>query len=188
MTNNEKSTKSDSLVVDDPYERINPETGKRPRVRVAANLRDDRLGYMKARRQISESQFAAGRKFQLIHEQTLIGRIRAIDPTRDRVDGGRLPEAINDQQMTASREYDKARDRLGVEGHLLVVAVLLEGKSLEQLATEAVGHKANWYHVKKLSRRFRECLDSLAGLWQFAPEPHHAATTQSRKTIRTWRK
>lgn len=181
------TTTNDSLVVDDPFEKVNPKTGKRPKIRVAANLRNDRLGYMFSRRLVSHAQYAAGRKWQLVHEQTTVGRIRAIDPTREPVDDSRIPDVLNDSMLKASKELDRARQRLGTEGHLLIVAVLVDGKSLEELATEAVGREANWYHVKKLGRRFRECLDTLAGLWGFAPDPHHSASTSNRKAIRSWR-
>ena len=59
--------------IDDPYE---------PGAKIIAfqSLRDSPLNYMRARGQIDEAQYNAGKKLQEFYERSQIGGLRAIDP------------------------------------------------------------------------------------------------------------
>lgn len=172
------------LLVDDPFEtpRINRDGSlEQPKRVVAANLRDDRLGYMFSRKQISQAQYAAGRKWQLVYERSTLARIRGMDPTREKVDVSSRADPLTASVQAAMEAYDYARAQLGTRAPL-VFAVLADGKTLRQIA----GEESNWYQVKLLMQDFRAALDVLAGLWGFAPMPD--ATPKRKSKIRSWRK
>src|SRR5262249_51218620 len=75
-----------AIDVDDPY-------GQRgDKVTVLRQTRGDPLGRLHAHHQIDDAQYHAGRAYQGDRERADRGA-RAIDPTKEAVDGGRLPEA-----------------------------------------------------------------------------------------------
>jgi hypothetical protein len=78
------------IEVEDPYER-----GEM--IVVSRQLRGDPLGRLHAHGQIDQAQYNAGRAFQFDWETAERGA-RAIDPTKEAVDGGQMPEPITDGQ------------------------------------------------------------------------------------------
>lgn len=151
-------------VVSDPYS----ETGEK--IKVTRSLRDDPLAAMYEREQIDDAQFAAGRKWQLLHGKSTIGSIKAIDPGKEAVDGGIMSEPITDMQIAAFQELAKCAGELGFFGNRLVFAVLGEGKQINEAAREF--RLSADYEVRYLGRRFRECLETMAIFWQFAAEKY----------------
>src|ERR1700760_3482336 len=77
------------IEVDDPYATREGET-----IVVLRQLRNDPLARLHNHRQIDKAQYLAGRRYQRDWEIAERGA-RAIDPTRERVDGGALPEALS---------------------------------------------------------------------------------------------
>ncbi len=116
-------------------------------IKVLRSIRDDPLAGMLSRDQIDTAMFEAGRLWQKYYEHSEIGGISAIDPTKEAVDGGRIPEPITDRQIEAIRELGNADKELGEYGASIIRDVL--GRH-------------------QLGRRLRECLDTLAHLWNFA--------------------
>jgi hypothetical protein len=151
-----------AIIVDNPYA-IEP--GEKS---VAMRTtRNDPLGNLHARKQIDEAQYQAGRAFQSDWEQAERGP-RAIDPSKEAVDGGRMPEAITEGMRKAVVRLNGAQRRLGVDGAAIVQAVLVSGQTCAQVA-EARGLRGpNW--EKYFGKRFRECLDCLALVYGFAME------------------
>src|SRR3974390_2897019 len=78
-----RDTETAVEVVDDPYG-----PGK---IDVVRSVRDDPLAGLRARRFIDEAQFVAGRHWQQCWEDSEIGQVRAIDTTKEPVDGGKGP-------------------------------------------------------------------------------------------------
>lgn len=107
-------------IVADPY------SDKGENIQVTRSLRDDPLAGMLSRRQIDEAQFQAGRKFQFTHEQSTIGRLRAIDPGKEAVDGGLPPDFLTSGQMQAFKTLSGMRRCLGPDGYRLLFDVLCE--------------------------------------------------------------
>lgn len=136
------------------------------KVRVARNLRDDPLAGMLARDQIDVAQFEAGRRWQRYHERATIGSVGAIDPTKEAVDGGCIPEPITDGQIEAQTHLNAAREALGSYDTVLVYMVLGERKSLTEVADH--WRMSSDLERKYLGRRFRDSLETLASLWGFA--------------------
>jgi hypothetical protein len=147
-------------VVDDPYSTLGE------KITVLRSVRDDPLAGMHSRRQIDDAMLAAGRMWQRYHEHSEIGGVSAIDPAKEAVDGGRIPEPITDRQIKAFRELARADRELGQEGCALVRDIL--GK---RMSIGAAAHRRGLTSVRQityLGRRFRESLDILAKLWGLA--------------------
>jgi hypothetical protein len=146
-------------VVDDPLE-------LGAKLKVLRSVRDDPLAAMHSRGQIDTAMFAAGREWQLHHENTQIGSIGAIDTTKEAVDGGRIPEPITDRQIKAIRKLGEADRELGPFGSALTRSVLGTRLSIAEVAIQHKYTTAREHNY--LSHRFRECLDTLAKLWGYA--------------------
>jgi hypothetical protein len=145
--------------VDDPYE----EGGK---IVVLRSTRNDPLADMKSKGQIDDCDYVAGRHWQAAWENAEIGGVRAIDPTREAVDGGRMPELLTDTQRRAVQDLKAARGALGQEGHLLIRDVLSAGMSITQAAcSRGLLSEADRRYIGK---RFRECLSTLAVRFGYA--------------------
>ena len=118
-------------------------------------------------RQIDEAQYQAGRAFQSDWEKAERGP-RAVDPTREYVDGGQSREPITEGQRKAVLRLNRAERELGADGSALVHDVLVQGLTMEQVGQRRGLCTKRWSDY--FSRRFRECLDRLALLYGFATE------------------
>lgn len=104
------------------------------KVRTERALRDDPLGQMHQRRQIGESQYAAGRRFQATWEAAGTP-LRSPGDIREHVDGGRgASDGITDQRMAAGKELASWRSILGRDGYSLVEAVLIDKHTIREIA------------------------------------------------------
>jgi hypothetical protein len=145
--------------VDDPYE----PGGK---IVVLRSTRHDPLAEMQAKGQIDQCDYVAGRHWQAAWENAEIGGVRAIDPGREMVDGGRLPELLTDTQRRAAQDLSAARGALGHEGHALICDVLGRGMSITQAACNR--GLVSEVDRKYTGKRFRECLSTLAVRFGYA--------------------
>jgi hypothetical protein len=114
------------MEVDDPYER-----GEK--IVVSRQLRGDPLGRLHAHGQIDQAQYNAGRAFQFDWETAERGA-RAIDPTKEAVDGGQMPEPITDSQAAARVRLVEIQRELGRRIFRVVHAAVIHGMSMEQIA------------------------------------------------------
>jgi hypothetical protein len=134
---------------------------------VLRSLRDDPLARMQDRRQIDQAQYTAGRYWQSAYELAEVGGARAIDPTREAVDGGQIASAtISDAQARAFQTLAKGSRAVGMLGESVLRDVLAHGMFPEQVA--AARGFANQRSVDFYSRLFRECLEGLAVVYGFA--------------------
>lgn len=146
-----------TVVVDDPYER----GGK---IESVASLRDDILRHLRVREEIDDAQFEAGRRYERYIEQSQIGSVKAMDPTKEPVDGGgAFVESVTDRQIAAVRELSEANRILGRRGELLVRRVLVERRRFKEIAIST--ERNDIAHVRRV---FFECLDELAVFWNLA--------------------
>lgn len=128
---------------------------------VTRNLRGDTLAYMLDRRQIDKCQFEAGRKWQTLFEAAGIGGIKAMDTTKEPVDGGgTVSEGITDRVKEAVRGLARADAAVGLNGVFLIRDVLGTGLTLDQVATSR--GMISKTDRDRLGWRFRGCLDELA--------------------------
>jgi hypothetical protein len=118
---------------------------------------------MLARGSIDLAQYAAGREWQRYWEDAQIGTVRAIDPTREPVDGkGPQRSPYTEKQREAMSELRSVMAKLGYEGNRLVRDILGDRMPLE-LAAQHRGRSR-----KYIGLRFRETLETMAKVWGFA--------------------
>lgn len=141
-----------SIEVDDPYE-----PGEQ--ITVLRQLRGDPLGRLHSHHQIDDAQYTAGRCYQRDWEVAERGA-RAIDPTREAVDGGRLPEPLTDKQQSARVRLIRVRAELGRLIRPVMDNVLIERMSIETVAIMQGRSGARWANY--YGRMFRDGLDVLA--------------------------
>lgn len=118
------------------------------------------LEYMRARGQIDDAQYQAGKQLQEYYEQAEIGGVRGIDITKEFVDGGRMAETLTEKVQRAVKEIQRLERKLGQEGTELARHVLCGGFSIRQCA-EMRGADSRYY-MKYTGIRFREVLETLA--------------------------
>jgi hypothetical protein len=146
--------------VDDPYE----VGGK---IIVMRSTRDDPLADLHARHMIDEAQYQGGRAFQATFELAERGA-RAIDFTREAVDGGLMPEPLTEAQRRATKQLVFVYRTLGKNGSDLVHDVLVHNMTRAQVASKRNLAGKRWEEFYGM--RFRECLDCLALAYGFAME------------------
>lgn len=143
-----------TAVADDPYE-------PGAKLTVLRSLRDDPLAAIHNAKQIDQAQFVAGRHWQRAFELTEVGGVRAVDLTRERVDGGAIPQpTLSDVQIRAFGDLKRATAALGLEGESLVKDFLGRSLTLRDIAARrgANSERERGY----IGWRLRECLDTLA--------------------------
>lgn len=142
-----------SIDVQDPF----GENGEK--ITVLRQLRCDPLARLHSHHQIDEAQYNAGRCYQRDWETAERGA-RAIDPTKEAVDGGRLPEPLTDQQARARMRLVSMSRELGREMRRLANAVLIDGQSIEAYSIGQGRSGARWANY--YGKLFRDGLDVLA--------------------------
>jgi hypothetical protein len=135
---------------------------------VLRSIRNDPLGRLHSHHQIDESQYQGGRAFQGDWEKAERGP-RAVDTTREYVDGGERREPITESQRKAVLRLSRIERELGADGSALVHEVLVLGMTMEQVAQRRGLRTKRWSDY--FARRFKECLDRLALIYGFAT-PH----------------
>jgi hypothetical protein len=145
-----------TIMVDDPQA-----ARRGAKITVLRHLRSDPLARLHAHRQIDEAQYRAGRKFQRDWEAAERGT-RAMDFTRERVDGGEpAAEPLVERQVRARKRLQDRERALGRTMHRVVHAVLVEGMSMETLGKVLFGREGE-ASAKYYGRLFRDALDVLA--------------------------
>src|SRR4051795_412846 len=107
------------------------------------SIRNDPLGRQHAHRQIDEAQYQAGRAFQNDWEKAERGP-RAVDPTREYVDGGQMREPITEGQRKAVLRLNRTERELGADGAALVHEVLILGLTMEQISQRRAVRGQRW--------------------------------------------
>jgi hypothetical protein len=119
-----------------PVEVLDPYGGGK--ILTMRSVRDDPLGSLHAHRQIDDHQYEAGRRYERDVEVSEQG-LRAIDPTKERVDGGLPPEPLSEAQQDASRSRKGAETAMGLIGAPIAHDILINGMSNGQVALKRAG-------------------------------------------------
>jgi len=149
------------IEVDDPFE-------FGAKISTVRSIRNDPLAALHSRQQIDEAQYHAGRAYQHDFETAERGP-KAIDPSKEAVDGGIIPEPITEAQRKAVMRLNRAERQLGQNGSSLAHDVLITGLSMQQVGERR--QMTSEAELKYLGRRFRECLDCLALVYDLAMHP-----------------
>lgn len=130
-------------------------------LRVYRNVRGDTLAQMRCRGQIDEHQYEAGRMWQRFYEDAEIGGIKAMDTTKEPVDGGgQLADPLTEKVRRAVKALARADAAVGFHHIGLIRDVLGSGRTIAELAElRGMTSKAD---KEYLGRLFRGCLDALA--------------------------
>ena len=151
-----------SVEVDNPFFTPGSPRHVPRRVHAVRSLRDDPLARLHDRRQISESEFRAGRDFQKLLEEAELGRVRTNDPSREPVDGGvSFRDGLSDREVRAFRQLARLWPVLGKDGSAILRAFLGERQFLARIAATR-GLAPDQQTLRYLGRRIRECLATLA--------------------------
>jgi len=156
-----------SVEIDDP---LALELGEK--IVAIRSIRNDPLARLHSHRQIDGAQYRGGRAFQDDWEKAERGP-RAVDPTREYVDGGQAREPITERQRRAVLRLNRVEHELGADGVVLVHEVLVLGLTMEQIGQRRGLRGQRW--MDYFSKRLRECLDRLAQTYGFAtrnPKPN----------------
>lgn len=146
--------------VDNPDWRpdLEGEKGFPRKVRAAVNIRESAVGTLAARKLIDEAQAEAAIHFRRHWETTGGVGARAIDYSRDKVDGGRIADPIDVAQMRAAKKLAEAKEELGTRNYELVRSVCGEGRAMTEI-----------YSTKRdrltATDNLRASLDDLARIW-----------------------
>ena len=151
-----------TIEIDDP---LALEPGDR--IVTLRSIRNDPLARLHSHRQIDEAQYRGGRAFQDDWEKAERGP-RALDPSREYVDGGQFREPVTERQRKAVLRLNRAERELGADGSALVHDILILGMTMEQVGLRRGLRSQRW--IDYFARRFRECLDRLALMYGFAME------------------
>ncbi len=147
--------------IDDPFE-------SGAKITAIRSTRNDPLAGLHARQQIDEAQYQGGRAFQKDFETAERGP-RAIDPSKDCVDGGMLPEPITEAQRKAALKLKRVYAKLEQDGSALVHDVLINGLSFRQIAGARGFEGRRWEEF--FGSSFQICLHKLSYVYGFATEP-----------------
>ena len=141
------------VIVDDPYE-------AGAKVVAFQNLRGDTLALLQAQGRIDGAQYEAGKQMRRFYECSEIGGVKAMDPSKVKVDGGGVSETLTEQVQQAIQEVLRLEKALGKEGAALSRDILLVGLTVKQCATAR--NLFDERGRKWLGLRFREVLETLA--------------------------
>lgn len=146
--------------VDDPLE----QGGK---LIVMRSTRNDPLAGMHARKTIDEAQYWGGRAFQRDFELAERGP-QAIDPGKEYVDGGMVPEPITEAQQKAAKMLGRVYEALDQDGSALIHDVLIHAQSYRQIAAARGFSGERWEKFFGMSVHLH--LHTLAWVYGFAKE------------------
>jgi hypothetical protein len=161
------------VVVDNPYHSpSHPTSSTNPlRIPVTRNRRESGISELAAKGALNSAQVAAADKFRALFEAMGGAGARAIDPAKECVDGGRIPDPISTRAFQAGVELKKAAEHLtrthGEYGYRLVRYVAGEGRRIPDL-TETKRQRLT------MVDNLRMYLDALAEFWGFQTKQRRA--------------
>lgn len=134
-------------------------------VQVAINPRESGIVTLAARGLLDQAQEAAADRFRALWETLGGAGAKAIDYSREAVDGGAAADPISLRQVAAGRSMAKAmqalKDQHGDYGCRIVVHIAGQGHSVHDLAETRRQRDT-------LTDNLRSCLDLLARHWGYA--------------------
>lgn len=144
-----------TVVVDDPYDRSGG------RIKATVSLRDDILRHLHERKEIDDALLMAGRKYERLLEIMQVAPLRAMDTTKEPVDGGGWSgDVFTNEQFNAVRDMGAAETKLGERNAKLVRKILHDRMKFKE-----VSPSLDRYDIAHVRQTFFSCLEDLAELW-----------------------
>jgi len=152
--------------VADPH--FDPAYEKQPRtVAVAVNIRESSIAQMHARGQIDDAQQVAADRLRAVIERAGLCGARGLDPTRERVDGGRRNDGFTEARLDAARELTLLARELGKIGYPVCFLVCGERLSVRELARRMLSRPAKQRELDYYGKLLRDHLDVLCFHWGY---------------------
>jgi hypothetical protein len=153
-------------MVDNPHWRpdLEGEKGIPRKVEVTKNVRESTISVLASRKGkdnkplIEPQQVMAADRFRAYWEATGGVGARAIDYSREYVDGGRIAEPIDEAQMNAAKRLNAARAEIGARAFDLLVAVCGQGLGMLDLFESKRDRLT-------ATDNLRNALDDLSRIW-----------------------
>jgi len=142
------------------------------KVPALVNVRESAVASLEARGQLDECQVKTADAFRAYWEATGGVGARAIDYTREYVDGRGAIDPLPERRLTASEKLRDAKTHLGWRNYDLVAKVCGEGRSFRELATSRRERDT-------MADNLRSSLDDLAVLWKLATRPSRDVTRRN---------
>lgn len=129
------------------------------------NFKESAISLLASKGVLVAHQVAAADRFRQLYEDVGGAGAKALDYTKEPVDGGGRTDPISVVQLTAGLELKRAssvlRRRYGDEAHKLVIAIAGEGKSIHDFCQTRRQRDT-------MTDNLRTYLDCLAELWGYA--------------------
>ena len=142
--------------VDDPYE-------PGAKITAAVNVRHDVVLWMLNRKEIDLAEYAAGEKFRSLMEKAGMTGAKAVDFSREPVDGRGAQKDMAVPALEAAKELAMAHAEIGADAYK-VLWLVVGLNSPEWMQDD----KVNWRKRKVARAGVKNSLNSLAKLWGFA--------------------
>lgn len=142
--------------IDSPYE----STRHLGQERVAVNMKESPSEYYYRRGWIDGAHRQASDKFRRLYETAGGSGVKAMDYTKEPVDGGSITDGITDAKVRSAKQLAEAHDVLGQSGYKLVESVSGHGSWIKEVT-------ASKWEAEQTMRNFKQCLDALALFWGY---------------------
>ncbi|MFG1341870.1 hypothetical protein [Xanthobacter autotrophicus] len=139
------------------------------RISVPCNMRESPIEHMAARKRIDGAQKDAADRYRMLYERSQLGPLRAMDPVKEKLDGGGAGEAFSDGLMEAARELAATNKSLGRVAAALMISLVGEGLGIDALASRYSHLSAKLAHGY-VTGRLLEALDHLVERWGLISE------------------
>jgi hypothetical protein len=161
------------MVLDNPlysFDHADGEAGNRRKVPVPVSMRESPAIWMHGHGKINDSQLRAAGQFRRWYEAAGGAGVKAMDTTKEPVDGGRVSDGLTDRKLHAAKELAGARTRLSPRAYWLVESVCGQCIWIKDLDGRRRTQDA-------YSMALKEALDSLAIFWGYASENQQKAAS-----------
>lgn len=137
---------------------------------VTRNIKHDVVEWLFARNLIDEAERQAGLEFAKLVEGAGIVGAKAIDFSRDVVDGGGALPDMAVQRIEATKRLIYLAEKIGRESYELLWVVLVNGIPLWEVATQIdkSDGPTTQYRKRYFARMFRNALNEAAIVWKMA--------------------
>lgn len=139
------------------------------RISVPCNMRESPIEHMAARKRIDGAQKDAADRYRDLYERAQLGPLRAIDPVKEKLDGGGSGDAFSDGMLEAARELAATNRSLGRVAAALLIDVVGEGVTLDAMARR-YPHLQDKRAQGYVTGRLIEALDQLVDRWGLIAE------------------
>lgn len=131
---------------------------------VQTNTRESPVEYLAARGRLDGAQKAAAERYRGIYERAQLGSLQAMDPAKEKVDGGKISETLSDKVMRAAHDLAQANRAVGRVSAAILISIVGEGVSIGEIARN-YPHLSNNQAYGFVTGRLIEALDALVAEW-----------------------